>query len=45
VLSVIQQYIQNVKGFNRNVKLYILATVLINIGFGVFYADFNLYIL
>ncbi len=45
MLSVIQQYIQNVKGFNRNVKLYILATVLINIGFGVFYADFNLYIL
>ncbi len=45
MLSVIQQYFSNVKNFNRNIKLYVAATILINIGFGIFYADFNLYIL
>jgi MFS family permease len=45
VVSVISQYFKNIKFFNRNIKLYLLATVLINLGFGIFYADFNLYIL
>jgi MFS family permease len=45
VVSVISQYFKNIKFFNRNIKLYLLATALINLGFGIFYADFNLYIL
>ena len=45
MIAVIRQYLANIKYFNRNIKLYILATVLINVGFGIFYADFNLYIL
>jgi predicted MFS family arabinose efflux permease len=45
VVSVINQYLKSIKNFNRNIKLYLVATTLINFGFGVFYADFNLYIL
>ncbi|MDK2982438.1 MAG: hypothetical protein PWQ55_2785 [Chloroflexota bacterium] len=45
MVSVIRQYFKNIKFFNRNIKLYLLATVLINLGFGIFAADFNLYIL
>jgi len=45
VVSVISQYFKNIKFFNRNIKLYLIATALINIGFGIFYADFNLYVL
>jgi len=33
------------EGVNRNIKLYLLTVLLINIGFGVIEADFNLYIL
>ncbi|MDO9546117.1 MAG: MFS transporter [Pelolinea sp.] len=32
-------------GFNKNIILYLITILLINIGFGVFGADFNLYIL
>ena len=45
MVSVIRQYFKNIKFFNRNIKLYLIATALINIGFGIFYADFNLYVL
>lgn len=45
MVSVISQYFKNIKFFNRNIKLYLFATALINIGFGIFYADFNLYVL
>ncbi|MBM3137519.1 MAG: MFS transporter, partial [Chloroflexi bacterium] len=30
---------------NRNIKTYLVTALLINIGFGVFQTDFNLYIL
>jgi len=36
---------QTDEGINRNIKLYLLTVLLINIGFGVIEADFNLYIL
>lgn len=45
MVSVINQYLKSIQHFNRNIKLYLVATTLINLGFGVFYADFNLYIL
>jgi len=45
VISVISKYLGNIKNFNRNIKLYLTAMILINIGFGIFYTDFNLYIL
>jgi MFS family permease len=45
VVAVIRQYLTNIKLFNRNIKLYLVATALINLGFGIFYADFNLYVL
>ena len=45
MVSVISQYFKNIKFFNRNIKLYLFATALINLGFGIFYTDFNLYIL
>ncbi len=45
MVSVIRQYFNNIKYFNRNIKLYLMSTVLINLGYGIFYADFNLYIL
>ncbi len=32
-------------GFNRNINLYMLTILVINLGFGVVGADFNLYIL
>jgi len=32
-------------GFNRNINLYMLTSLVINLGFGVVGADFNLYIL
>lgn len=35
----------NIKSFDRNIKLYLLTLFIINIGFGAFQADFNLYIL
>jgi len=36
---------QTDESINRNIKLYLLTVLLINIGFGVIEADFNLYIL
>ncbi len=32
-------------GLDRNIRIYLLTTLLINLGFGVFQTDFNLYIL
>ena len=45
MVAVIRQYLKNVKYLNRNIKLYLIATALINLGFGAFQADYNLYIL
>lgn len=38
-------FLHDIKGLNRNIKIYLLTTALINLGFGVFQSDFNLYIL
>jgi len=41
----IQSLFKNNMGIDRNIKLYWLTLLLINIGFGMIEADFNLYIL
>jgi len=45
MISKFRSLFQTEEGVNRNIKLYLLAVLLINIGFGVIEADFNLYIL
>ncbi|MDO9546982.1 MAG: MFS transporter [Pelolinea sp.] len=43
--KIFSSYLNNIKSFNRNIKLYLLTLFIINLGFGAFQADFNLYIL
>ena len=38
-------FLKEIKGLNRNIKVYLITICLINLGFGVFQTDFNLYIL
>lgn len=45
MVLAIRKYLGTIKDLNRNIKLYLVSTLLINLGFGVFQADFNLYIL
>jgi len=45
MISRIRSLFQTDQGVDRNIKLYLLAMLLVNIGFGVIEADFNLYIL
>ena len=45
MISKFRSLFQTEEGVNRNIKLYLLTVLLINIGFGVIEADFNLYIL
>ena len=43
--KIFTSYFNNIKNFNRNIKLYLLTLFIINLGFGAFQADFNLYVL
>jgi predicted MFS family arabinose efflux permease len=43
--TIFSKYFNNIKHFNRNIKLYLLTLFIINLGFGALQADFNLYIL
>ena len=45
MISSIRSLFQTDEGVDQNIKLYLLAMLLVNIGFGVIEADFNLYIL
>ncbi len=45
MIPSIKKYYLSIRGLNRNVKLYLVTIFLINIGFGVFQTEFNLYIL
>ena len=38
-------FIKEIQGLNRNIKVYLVTIFLSNLSFGVFQADFNLYIL
>lgn len=35
----------SIRGLNRNIRIYLLTALLINLGFGIFQTDFNFYIL
>ncbi len=43
--NIFTSYFMNIKSFNRNIKLYLITHFVTNLGFGAFYAVFNLYIL
>jgi len=43
--NIFTSYFMNIKSFNRNIKLYLITHFVTNLGFGAFYAIFNLYIL
>ena len=43
--NIFLKYLQNIKGFNRNIKLHLVTHFVSNIGYGAFRAVFNLYIL
>ena len=43
--NIFASYFKNIKSFNRNIKLYLITHFITNLGFGAFYAVFNLYIL
>jgi len=45
MLQTINEYFISIREFNRNFKLYLITIFLINVGFGVFQTEFNLYIL
>jgi len=45
MVKSIRSIFQGNKGFDRNINLYLLTSMMINLGFGVIEADFNLYIL
>ena len=45
MVNSVRSLLEGNKGLNKNIKLYLLTTLLINVGFGVIMADFNLYIL
>jgi len=45
MISKFHSLFQTEEGVDRNIKLYLLTVLLVNIGFGVIEADFNLYIL
>ena len=38
------EYIRQIRGFRRDVKLFLLYNLLVNVGFGVFQLIFNLYL-
>ena len=38
-------FIKEIQGLNRNIKVFLITIFLANLSFGVFQADFNLYIL
>lgn len=38
------EYIRQVRGFRRDIKLFLLYNLLVNVGFGVFQLIFNLYL-
>lgn len=42
---LVSEYIQSIRGFSRNVKLYLITVFLVNLSFNVFQTEFNLYIL
>lgn len=42
--SWLQEWMKNLKSFNRNIKLFIVANIFIQIGMGVFSVMYNLYI-
>ncbi|MDP9354315.1 MAG: hypothetical protein M3R02_03375, partial [Chloroflexota bacterium] len=37
-------YIRRIRGFSRDIKLFLLYNLLVNVGFGVFQLIFNLYL-
>lgn len=39
-----KEYIQNFRGFNRNIRLFLMANLLSQVGMGVFMVMYNLYI-
>ncbi len=41
----LQGFLSDIKSLNRNIKVYLVTICLINLGFGVFQTDFNIYIL
>jgi MFS family permease len=41
----ISGFLKEISCLNKNVKVYLITIFLINLGFGVFQTDFNLYIL
>jgi MFS family permease len=43
--NIFASYFKNIKSFNRNIKLHLVAHFFTNLGFGAFRAIFNLYIL
>ena len=43
--NIFTTYFNNIKKFDRNILLYLTTLFIINLGFGAFQADFNLYIL
>ncbi len=45
MVLVIKNYLSEIRFLNRNIKLYLVSLLLLNLGFGMFSADFNLYIL
>ncbi|MGF9977607.1 MFS transporter [Viridibacillus arvi] len=44
MLSWWQDWLQSVKSFNRNIKLFMVGNILIQIGMGIFSVMYNLYI-
>ncbi|WP_332648506.1 MFS transporter [Lysinibacillus sp. 54212] len=42
--KLLRDWLKNLKSFNRNIRLFIVANVLIQIGMGVFSVMYNLYI-
>ncbi|MCD6355972.1 MAG: MFS transporter [Anaerolineaceae bacterium] len=42
---MVREFLKGKWGFDRNINLYLLMLTMINIGFGIIEADFNLYIL
>ncbi|GAA0369055.1 MFS transporter [Bacillus horti] len=43
-MSVIHEWVTNVKGYNRNVRLFLWANILFQIGMGFFMIMYNLYV-
>jgi len=45
MVHVFISYMSDLKSIHKNIKLYLITLFIINFGFGIFLADFNLYIL